>query len=440
MMNKGKLKKAFYIGSMIFIGLALAITYFFFLYEKEKIVATLSLIISVLRPIVLGAVFAYIMKSTANFYEKWLTGLFSRAKKLNEAGKRKLVGGVSVFLTLVTWLAVIGVLLSIVIPQIYKSVSNFVNDLIPKLPEYEQQIFELLDKYVLKYDFLKPYTETITTWITTWLENDLIPIITNLGSGIFQIVVDVFRVLVDIIIGLIIAVFLLLGRKPIAKKCEMFLHCIFKEKAVCVITDEFKYADKMFSGFLEGKIIDSTIIGLIYYIVLELLNVPYPALVAVICGVTNIIPIFGPFIGAIPSGVIILTADPIKVLPFVIFVCIIQFLDGYIIDPHIVGGNIKMSSLCVVFAVILFGGLWGFFGLLIGVPTFAVIYDIFKKIGIYLLKKNGKEQLITAYKEQFNGQKQPASSKEPVTIKLDSNSDKKSENDGPDNPENSDEN
>ena len=124
---------------------------------------------------------------------------------------------------------------------------------------------------------------------------------------------------------------------------------------------------------------------------------PYAPLVAVICGVTNIIPIFGPFIGAIPSGFIILTAEPIKVIPFVIFVFVIQFIDGYIIDPHIVGGNIKLSSFCVVFAVLLFGGLWGFIGLLVGVPTFAVIYDIFKKLSLFILKKRGKHDLIDKF-------------------------------------------
>ena len=137
------------------------------------------------------------------------------------------------------------------------------------------------------------------------------------------------------------------------------------------------------------------------------MNVPYPALVAVICGVTNIIPIFGPFIGAIPSGFIILTADPIKVIPFIIFVCVIQFVDGYIIDPHIVGGNIKMSSFCVIFAVITFGGLWGFMGLLIGVPTFAVIYDIFRKLALYILKKRGKQKVIDKYRLEQKADRVP---------------------------------
>lgn len=396
-MNKSKLKKAFYAGLIIFIGLALTVTYFFVLYEKNSIISTLSLTLSILRPIVFGAVFAYIMKSTANFYEKWLYRWFSRSKKAKESLIKKASIAVSVLFTLITWLIIIGIVLLIVIPQTYQSISNFVNTLIPKLPEYEQTLFDFADKFVAKYNFIEPYVDTVLDWITSWFESDFIPAITNFGTGLFQVVVNLFKIIVDIIIGLVVSVLLLLGRKKIAKTCELALHCLFKEKTVGIVVDEVKYADKMFSGFLEGKVIDSAIIGLAYYIGLELLNVPYPALIAVICGVTNIIPIFGPFLGAIPSGIIILTADPIKVIHFIIFVCVTQFIDGYIIDPHIVGSNIKMSSLGVVFAVILFGGLWGFPGLLVGVPTLAVICDILKKIGIFLLNKKGKQSIYHEY-------------------------------------------
>ena len=157
----------------------------------------------------------------------------------------------------------------------------------------------------------------------------------------------------------------------------------------------------MFSGFLEGRAIDSAIIGIIYFIFLEILNVPYAALLAVICGVTNIIPFFGPFIGGFIGGVIILAADPIKLIPFIIFVFVIQFFDGYILDPHIVGGYLQLSSFSIVFAVLLCGGLWGFTGMLIGVPLFAVIYDIVKKICFYILKKKGRYDLVIKYRKEF---------------------------------------
>lgn len=133
------------------------------------------------------------------------------------------------------------------------------------------------------------------------------------------------------------------------------------------------------------------------------MDIPYAALIALICGVTNIIPFFGPFLGAIPSGFIILMSveNPWKLFWFIVFVCVIQFIDGNIIDPHIVGGNIQISPFCVIFAVLFFGGLWGFVGLLIGVPTFAVIYDIIKKLVYSRLLKTGKKDILKAHLAEF---------------------------------------
>ena len=163
----------------------------------------------------------------------------------------------------------------------------------------------------------------------------------------------------------------------------------------------------MFGGFLEGKIIDSAIIGLIYYIAITLMDIRYAALLALICGVTNIIPFFGPFLGAVPSGLIILMSegDLLKLLYFLIFVCVIQFIDGNIIDPHIVGGNINISPFCVIFSVLFFGGLWGFWGLLIGVPTFAIIYDIVKKLIYHRLVKTGKKDILREHLNEFGKRK-----------------------------------
>jgi len=391
------LKKALTIAAIVLLVIILSISYFFTLYRISNTDEIINKIFSTLTPIILGAVFAYIMKSTCNFFERKIARGLLRSKKRDRDKVKKFAGITAIILTYITWIAVLTGLLWIAIPQIIQSISKFVNELIAKIPEYTDLIIEWEQKFFKDNEMLRPYFDKAIEWLINWTKTDLIPWLQGLVSKIIPMIFGIVTSIVDIVIGLVISFFILLGRKTLAKKSTLFLHCLFKEKTVNVITEEFRFADKMFSGFLEGKVIDSAIIGLIYYVALEIMNVPYPALVAVICGVTNIIPIFGPFIGAIPSGFIILTADPIKVIPFVIFVVVIQFLDGYIIDPHIVGGNIKMSSFCVIFAVILFGGLWGFTGLLIGVPTFAVIYDIFRKLAIFILNKKGKGELIEKY-------------------------------------------
>ncbi len=396
-MDKATLKKSLLIAAIVLVVILVSISYFFTLYRISNTDEIIDKIFSTLRPIILGAVFAYIMKSTCNFFERKIARGLLKSKKRDRDRVKKFAGITAIIITYITWIAVLTGLLWIAIPQIIQSVSKFVNELIIKIPEYIDIVVEWEQKFLEDNEMLRPYFDKAIVWLIEWSNTDLIPGLQGLVSQIIPMLLGVVTSIVDIVIGLVISFFILLGRKTLAKKSTLFLHCLFKEKTVNVIAEEFRFADKMFSGFLEGKVIDSAIIGLIYYVVLEIMGVPYPALVAVICGVTNIIPIFGPFIGAIPSGFIILTADPIKVIPFVIFVAVIQFLDGYIIDPHIVGGNIKMSSFCVIFAVILFGGLWGFTGLLIGVPTFAVIYDIFRKLAIYLLGKRGKGELLEKY-------------------------------------------
>ncbi len=399
-MDKEKIKKGLQISLIIGVGLAIAITYFFLIYSNVSIGNAINSLIVVLRPFIVGAVIAYILKSTCNFYEKYLLKGMLKSKKANEKKAKKTANILAVVFTYITWLIIFTLILWIAIPSIIKSVTNFVTDIVENLPIYIETAQSWIDDIRANNPNLGPVFDQAYTAIINWLQNDLAPMIPDLGQLLLIGIFDFINVLKDIAIGLVISVFFLSGRKVFAKKTSLLVHCIFKEKHAKAIISETKFADKMFSGFLEGKIIDSTIIGIIYYIALVLMGVEYPALLALICGITNIIPFFGPFIGAVPSGLIILMSNenPLpKLLYFIIFVCVIQFIDGNIIDPHIVGGNIKISPFCVIFSVIVFGGLWGFIGLLIGVPVFAVIYDIVKKLIYHRLKKAGKAHLVDEF-------------------------------------------
>lgn len=398
-MDKEKLKKYSWIAILVLAVILISITYCFMLYRNQDLGLILNKVLNIIQPLTIGAVIAYIMKSTCNFFDRILTKWFMKPEKRDPKKTAKVINAVSVILAYIVWLTAIFLLLWIAIPQIIQSVITFIKNMQVMFPTYVNYVVEWERTFLADSDMLRPLFDRLVEGTIKWAETDLVAIITDFAkTRLLPGIITFIGSLVDIVIGLVISVFILLGRKTLAKKSVLFLHCIFKkDSTVKAIVAEFKYADRMFSGFLEGKVIDSTIIGLIYYIVLEILHIQYAPLIAVICGVTNIIPIFGPFIGAIPSAFIILTCEPIKVIPFIIFVFIIQFVDGYIIDPHIVGGNIKLSSFCVVFAVLLFGGLWGFVGLLVGVPTFAVIYDIFKKLSLHILKSRGKQDLIDKF-------------------------------------------
>ena len=397
-----KLKQLFMQSLVIFFGLAMSILFFFLLFQTEKLQGGFQTLVSILRPFVIGAVIAYILKSTCNFLEKHIAKLLKLCKMKKEAAIKKISAASSLILTYVIWLSVIAILLKIVIPQLIDSIFELINH----MPVYMEDLREWTIGKLAGTEALKDSAEAMVDgayeFIYGWVDK-LMSSVQNIEMDAVQKILasitGVISIVFDSVIGLVVSFFLLMNRRQIGAKCTMIIHSIFKERAANAILDEFKFADHMFSGFLEGKVIDSSLIGVLYYIALSIMNIPYAPLIAVLCGVTNIIPIFGPFIGAIPSALIILAGgEPVKVVYFVIFVFIMQFLDGYIIDPMIVGDHINISSLAVIFAVITFGGLWGFFGLLIGVPTYAVIYDIIKKIICHQLKKRGKYDLV----EKFN--------------------------------------
>ncbi len=404
-MQKGKIKKILFYGLIIFVGLALTILFYFMLNNQTSAEPWTKKFMFILRPFVIGGIIAYIMKSTCNFFEKiYKKGLLKNGRR-SEARAESIASKLSIVTTYVIWISAVTALVVIIINPLVDSAKNLISTLFVNVPVYAERainfIHERLSGQPRLEEFFETAINTISGRFNAWVERDLTEFVEKIGMGLIYGVADIVVLMKDVLIGLVISCLFLSGRKILAEKSKIFLKCIFKDNSANAIIDEFKYADKMFSGFLEGKIIGSTILGIAYYIALLIMQVPYAPLIAVFCGVTNIIPIFGPFIGAIPSAIIILTADPIKVIPFIIFVCIMQFIDGYIIDPHIVGGSIKMSVLSVLFAVTVFGGLWGFAGLLVGVPVFAVIYDIAKKIVIYILKKKDKEYLLDEFNEMF---------------------------------------
>ncbi|MBE6584377.1 MAG: AI-2E family transporter [Ruminococcaceae bacterium] len=413
-MDRQKLKNSIHIVIIIFLALALAITYFFLFFGWDAIAQAISTVLGVLRPIIIGIIIAYLLKPTCNGYEKLLLKKLIKSQKRSEFKSRKIANVIAVILTYVTWTVILAGILWIVLPQIIESISKFITDAIAYAPGYIDSITAWIANFKLENPDMAPYLDMAWTGILDWLKNVMVPKLPEIGNSLILGVIDLIGIVVDVAIGIVVSVFFLAGRKVFATKLKLLVHAVFKENHAKAIISEFRFADRMFGGFLEGKIIDSAIIGIIHFIAFELMGIHYSGLLAVICGVTNIIPFFGPFIGAAPTAVIILMAhsdEPIKLLYYLIFVCVIQFLDGNILDPHIVGGNIKISPFCVIFAVLFFGGLWGFAGMIFGVPLFAVIYDIVKKLMKHRYKKIGKFDM---YKENLDKLKDPDSKPAPA--------------------------
>ena len=377
-------------------AIALSIIFFFLIYRFDGFGSAISTLTGILMPFIYGAVIAYLLKPVCNSIENFLRRFIP--EKMNG-----LINALSVALTILFGLLLVYALVMMIVPQLITSVTtlyytaqanitkfmNWANHL--EFIENNEQIMELLNSAYA----------ALNTNLDTWIKNTLLPSMQNIVSGAAIGVLNVVTVAKNLIIGIIVAVYMLASRKRFVQQGKLVLHSIVRPRWAQLITEEVKYADRMFGGFINGKIMDSAIIGVLCYIGCLIFKFPSALLVSVIIGVTNVIPFFGPFIGAIPATLLILIQNPIKALWFVLFVLVLQQLDGNIIGPKILGNTTGLSSFWVLFAILLFGGLWGFVGMIVGVPLFAVIYDVIKKLVIHGLQRNQELTLLNSYHDQF---------------------------------------
>lgn len=230
------------------------------------------------------------------------------------------------------------------------------------------------------------------------MSGDLIPTVQAIMNGFATTVGSVVGVLANVGIGMIICIYLLAGRKTFARQGKAVLYAVLKEEYADWILEELTFVDRTFVGFFAGKILDSAIVGLICYAFCLLMSFitdfPNAVLISVIIGVTNIIPYFGPFIGAIPSALLIFISSPINCVFFVIFIIILQQFDGNILGPRLLANSVGLTGIWVLFSITLFQGLFGFAGILIGVPSFAVIYDLIRRLVKRGLANKGKSYLL----------------------------------------------
>jgi predicted PurR-regulated permease PerM len=228
-------------------------------------------------------------------------------------------------------------------------------------------------------------------------------LLNGFGTGLMNFV----AVLNNTSLGLIVAVYLLLSRHKYSRQAKIVLYSTIRRDWADRIHEEIAYADHVFEGFISGKLLDSLIIGILCYIFMLLTRMPSAMLISVVVGITNIIPFFGPFIGAIPSILLLLIDNPIQAVWFTIFVIILQQFDGNVLGPMILGDSTGLSSFWVLFSILLFGGLWGFMGMILGVPVFAVIYDILRKLIFRGLHHNGCDEMLVRYNASFGAHPVP---------------------------------
>ena len=383
-----------YLMLSIFGGIGLSVVLFFVVYRFRGVGDALNKLGSILAPFAYGGVVAYLLRPMCNLYE----GLFQKhlPKKL-----KKLSNGLAVGLSMISGLLIVYALIIMIAPQLFSSIQTLwlsLPDKISKLYSWAMATFGENEKLVSLFNTVY---NTVNTDLQNWADNTLAPYVSSvvsIVSGVGSSVWKVLMFLYNLLIGLIVAVYLLFSRKKFARQSVLIIRSALKPKWAELLLDEVAFIDRMFGGFIDGKILDSAIIGVLCYIGCTIFRFPNALLVSAVVGITNVIPFFGPIIGAVPSTLLILIESPIKALWFVVFVLALQQLDGNVIGPKILGDRTGLSSFWVLFTIILFGGLWGVFGMVIGVPLFAVIYDTVKKLVRRGLDKKGQIEVWEQYK------------------------------------------
>ncbi len=401
-------------GITIFILCLCLMMAYYIIFDWKSISEQISHILDAISGVLLGLVLAYILMPLMEGIERnILKPLYKKrgydvslGKNAN-VKKRSQMRKIAILITMIFFLIMVYALFRIVLPQIISSVREIANN----LPVYIKNIDEYSNLFLANNPELQQVIDasldTYYATLSSFLTKNLIPLLPNVNTMVkiaSQSFISIIKVIIDLIVGFIVAIYVLNSKERFSTKGKKMAYAMFKEENANELISGFRYVNYTFEGFIGGKMVDSLIIGIICYIGCMLLGISYPVLISVIVGVTNIIPFFGPYIGGGAGALILVLIDPVKALIFGIFVIILQQFDGNILGPTILGNSTGLSSFWVIFAISLFGGIWGVVGWLVGVPVFAVFYAFVSRTTNVLLLKKGlntdtEEYLDLAYIE-----------------------------------------
>lgn len=372
-------KKYVQIGVTAFCVIAASLLFYFGIFHTASITKGLKAIYNILTPIVYAAAISYVLWPLIRFMEKSI--IYRICEKKNWKPSEKVRHGIRMICVIVTLLlfffGIYG-LLSMLIPELINSITNIIDNLPRYINNIEKWLTNLLKNYPELEENSSMIFSTVTARAETWLTNDLLPKINLLVASFSTGFMGALVFLKNFLIGAMISIYLLYGKESYVAQGKRLLYCLFSTQTTNNSIRDLQYVDKTFGGFIIGKVLDSLIIGILCYIGTTILNLPYALLVSVIVGVTNVIPFFGPYIGAVPSAVLILLVNPIQCIYFVIFILLLQQFDGNFLGPKILGGSTGLSSFMVIVAILVGGGLFGIFGMFVGVPACAIICTVIR--------------------------------------------------------------
>ena len=340
--------------------------------------------IRILKPFIYGIVIAYL--------------LYPLSRRLEEKLHLKRI--LAILLSVAFMFALAAILLIAVIPELMTSLTELVRGIPGTVNRAEVWLSGLLESQGELLHTLETYLNLTTESIETFLKSNVLPQLRNLVTNMSKNFSGLLSVLKNFLLGSIIAVYLLESREKFVLQVKMVVYALFPHKMADWIREEARFTNEKISGFIVGKVIDSLIIGIICFAFVLITRTPYAMLISIIVGVTNMVPFFGPYLGAVPSAILLLTVSPFRCLVFVIFIMLLQQLDGNVIGPRILGNKLGLSAFWILFAILVFGSIWGIPGMLVGAPVFAILYDIARHAVVAILTRKEEKEILNQYGKQ----------------------------------------
>lgn len=369
-------------GLTAFCVVAASICFYYLVFHINDIIKNIKAIFNVIMPVVFGLVIAYLLTPILNFLERRVINPLLDLLKIKQSTKRdRWIRAIAIILTSVLFFFSIYVLLAMVISQIVPSIQTIAKNFDVYVKDVTAWLNNLFEDNKDLREFIVPQFNRLSLELENWLADTatLLQKSTEVLKTVSLSILGILKGLWNFVIGFVISIYVLASKETFAAQGKKMIYAVFEKASANSVLNSLRFVHKTFIGFFSGKVLDSIIIGLLCFIGTTLMNTPYAALISLIVGVTNIIPFFGPYLGAIPSAFLILIVDlqnPMSCISFIIFILILQQFDGNFLGPMILGDSTGLSSFWVIFAITVFGGLFGVGGMIVGVPVFAILFAI----------------------------------------------------------------
>lgn len=363
------------IGVIALVVIILSLLFSHILDNRESVAEWKSVVNHALFPIVVGSILAYLLNPVLNSFERVIFRPLGRNLfKKNEDKQKKFSRGGAITCTIAGFLVVVISCVYLIAPQVYQSIIKLVTDAPSYYENMNSWIRSLSKENPTVGQYVIPAVDHVYSQALTYVNENILPNMDKIVAGVTSGIVGGFKILLNVVVSIIVSIYVMSEKEVLISVSKKLTYSLFSCKNANAIVRGVRYANQVFGGFINGKIIDSFIIGAICYVFMIVADFHYSVLISIVIGVTNIIPYFGPFIGAIPCGLILLMMDYKQGLIFAIFILVLQQIDGNIIGPLILGDRLKISSMWILFAILIGGGFFGIPGMILGAPCFACIY------------------------------------------------------------------